>query len=100
MKCEAHDNSLYQSGETLKYTRESSTQPLQSSMDVVFVVEERYCNRDVANKLKDIVYEMEKSLTRAGGYHIHHKYWNTLFPFQICPKLLLNKFIILCVDVS
>ena len=68
MKCEAHDNSVYQSGETLKYTRQSGTQSLQSSMDVVFVVEERQCNRDIASKLKEFVYQMEKSLTGAGGY--------------------------------
>ena len=67
MKCEAHDNSIYQSGDTLKYTQEPGAQPLQSSMDVVFVVEERQCNTDVADKLKEFVYQMEKSLTKTGG---------------------------------
>ena len=68
VKCEDHDSSVYQSGDTLKYTRQSGPQLLQSSMDVVFVVEERQCNRDIANKLREFVYQTEKSLTKTGQF--------------------------------
>lgn len=42
---------------------------LQNSMDVVFVVEEGSCNSDIANKLKEIIYRLEQSLTKAGSNH-------------------------------
>lgn len=42
---------------------------LQNSMDVVFVVEEGSCNSDIANKLKEVIYSLEQSLTKSGSSH-------------------------------
>jgi hypothetical protein len=39
---------------------------MKLSMDVVFVVEEQKCNRDMAGRLNNIIYHMERSMTRLG----------------------------------
>lgn len=65
VQCETHDAQTYNSVEPKRYETVGDNK-LQDSMDIVFVVEEGACNQDMASKLKDVIYELEQSLTKSG----------------------------------
>lgn len=58
--CETEDKK-FGVDETLRYEKNSALEPA-NSMDVVFVVEERLCNRDMAKQLKSLITRMENLL--------------------------------------
>ncbi|XP_053394173.1 apolipophorins-like [Mercenaria mercenaria] len=66
VKCQTHDSQEYNSEESVRY-EQATTKQLQNSMDVVFVVEERQCNRDITAKLKNVIYRLEQSITKSGS---------------------------------
>ena len=67
VKCDDDKGSTFQQGETLRFERQQKDHPLHDSLDVVMIVEEKQCNRDITDKLTNVVYEMDQSFMSAGA---------------------------------
>lgn len=66
VKCQTDERELLGYDDTLRYDKigfDNTLEP-RDSMDVVFVVEESTCNRDISRQLKGVIPKLEEMLRK------------------------------------
>ncbi|KAL3867960.1 hypothetical protein ACJMK2_040802 [Sinanodonta woodiana] len=91
--CSDESKKVYQQGETRTYMSNQPDYPqTKSSSDIVFIVEDRDCNRKAAAELRNMVWEVDQALLKKGfsenrygligftaGNYFHHTMEGQLF---------------------
>jgi len=71
VQCRTPNNEDFNAGETIKISPANDDYRIPQSADVVFVVENRRCNRKAARKLGEVVYQIEQSLSRSCKFSLN-----------------------------
>ncbi|KAL5015760.1 hypothetical protein ScPMuIL_005349 [Solemya velum] len=64
--CPGPSSSVYQEGESYMISNEAGDLPVPNSADVVIVVEEKSCNNDLVEQLRELIWNMDKLLKQTG----------------------------------